>query len=345
MKRVLLTGGGGSIGVHFIAHIMHNTDWFIVATDSFRHKGEFDRITEVCSDHPEWKSRLKLITHDLTAPFTEREISQIGKINYVINLASLSDVGASIVNPTPFALNNILITLNMLDYARGQQLEAFVQFSTDEVYGSAKKDASHPEWSPIKPSNAYAASKASQEAFAIAEWSSHGLPLIITNTMNNFGEMQQSGKYPVKIQRWLANGEPITVHSSSSGEIGSRYYIHSRNVADAVLFILGLGKPYVHKLGEDDWPDRYNIVGLVQRDNKQLADDIAQLMGIEPQFNFVNFHEEHAGHDLHYGLSGKKLYDLGWREPVNYLTSLKNTIEWQKSHPEWIDVDNKVSKL
>ena len=65
MKRVLLTGGGGAIGVHFIAHIMHNTDWEIIVLDSFKHKGYRDRITRVTRNHPDWPARIKVFQHDL----------------------------------------------------------------------------------------------------------------------------------------------------------------------------------------------------------------------------------------------------------------------------------------
>src|ERR1700743_275023 len=132
MKRVMVTGIGGAIGVHMLAHLMHNTDWEIVGIDSFNHKGYFDRITEVTKDHPDWLPRLKIIRHDLTAPFTTREVFSMGNIDYIINLASLSDVQASIDDPVPFIRNNTEIMLTMLEYARmiSTNLKAFVQFST-----------------------------------------------------------------------------------------------------------------------------------------------------------------------------------------------------------------------
>ena len=191
MKRILITGASGAIGVHMIAHVMHNTDWELVALDSFikEHKGSFDRITKVCEDHPDWMPRIKVICHDLNAPISKREIEQIGHIDYVVNLASSSDVQGSIDNPAPFIRNNINIILNMLEYAKEIKPEVFLQFSTDEVYGATTEDSNgHAEWDTILPSNPYSASKACQEALAISYWRSFGLPLVITNTMNNFGE-------------------------------------------------------------------------------------------------------------------------------------------------------------
>lgn len=336
MKRVLLTGGGGSIGVHVIAHIMHNTDWQIIATDSFKHKGEYDRITEVCKEHPEWRSRIQVLHHDLVAPFSVRELEDMGKIDYVINLASLSDVQASIDDPVPFVMNNMALMMNMLELARYIKPEVFIHFSTDEVYGPAAIDQGHPEWSTILPSNPYAGSKAAQEAIAISYWRSYGVPLIITNTMNNFGEMQQSSKYPVKIQKAVEIGALVTVHAAGDGQIGTRYYLHSRNAADAVLFILKNTTPYMHQPGETDRPDRYNIVGDAQLSNLELAQKIAHLMKKDLRFKIEDFHSKQPGHDLHYGLDGKKLHDLGWEPPLSFDESMANTIEWQQENRKWL---------
>ncbi len=334
--RVLLTGGAGSIGVHFIAHFMHNTDWDIVCVDSFRHKGEFDRLTTLLEDHPDWRSRVSVFTHDLIAPFTSREVDNLGVIDIIINLASLSDVQASIDDPVQFMRNNHEIMVNTLEYARQVNPDVFLHFSTDEVYGPAEAEEGHPEWDVILPSNPYAASKAAQEAYAIAYWRSYGVPVIITNTMNNFGEMQQSSKYPVIIQKKVEAGEKVTVHAASDGQIGTRYYLHSRNAADAVLHILKNLPPYIHKPGQVDRPDRYNIVGSRQLSNLELAQEIADIMGKPLDYELVDFHSKQPGHDLHYGLDGGKLHDSGWSEPVNFHDSLSSTVKWQQEHSEWI---------
>ena len=339
MKRVLITGAGGAIGVHMIAHLMHNTDFEVVALDSFRsdHKGYFDRITKVCEDHPEWPARITVFPHDLSAPFTDRELERIGKIDYVINLASRSDVQNSIDDPLPFVRNNTELMLNMLDYTVRAKPEVFLHFSTDEVYGPVAKDSGgHKEWAPILPSNPYSASKAMQEALAIAWWRSFGIPLIITNTMNNFGEMQAPSKFPAMIQQKIERGETIKVHAAKNGEVGTRYYLHSRNAADAVLFILLNVKPVIHSHGEIDKPVRLNIVGDAQVSNVELVETISRLMGKTAITEMSYFHDENPGHDLHYGLDGAALAELGWKSPVSFEDSLKETIAWQQANPEWM---------
>ncbi len=348
MSRLLLTGAGGSIGCHTLIHLLHNTDWEIVCIDSFRHKGWTDRVSEVLREHPQYWERVKIFTHDLTAPFSPLLKKRLGKIDYIINMASLSDVESSLQDPVPFFQNNVSLMLNVLEYARSisgvysdgsdAPLKAFIQISTDEVYGpTTGKNDGYEEWATLLPSNPYAASKAAQEMACIAWWRSYGIPLIITNTMNNFGEMQQSSKYPVMIQKALAHNETITIHSIGE-EIGSRSYIHSRNFADALLFLLRNVKPHIHEPGTVDRPDRFHIAGDQQVDNLELVKLTAKLMGKEDTFKYelVDVHSTRPGHDPHYGLKAEKIAKLGWKAPLSFEESLANTIKWQQQHSEWI---------
>ena len=192
----------------------------------------------------------------------------------------------------------------------------------------------------ILPSNPYAASKACQEALAISYWRTYDLPVIITNTMNNFGEMQQPSKFPVMVQKWIQKGEKVIIHGERRGdkvEIGSRSYIHSRNFADALVFILKNLPPHLHTPDAVDKPDRYNIAGDLQLDNLELAKTIAKLMGKEDfEYEVVDVHTLRPGHDRHYALDMNKLHDLGWKSPISFEESLKNTIHWQMEHDEWI---------
>lgn len=339
-KKVLLTGIAGSIGIHVMAHIFHNTDWEIVGISSFRHKGLVDRVAITLKDHPDWEPRLTMVTHDLSAPISSLTKDKIGHIDYIINLASLSDVEASIHQPASFIQNNVALMVNMLEYAREVKPEKFIQFSTDEVYGpTPSKVDVYKEWSNLIPSNPYAASKAAQEVIAIAYWRTYNVPIIITNTMNNFGEMQQPFKYPVMIQKAIANDEKITIHGNEKGDIGSRSYIHSRNAADALIFILN--QPvHLHEAEKVDRPDRYNIAGDKQLDNLELAQTIARLMNKELKYELTNFHKARPGHDPHYGLENSKLTELGWKSPVSFEDSLRETIRWQQEHQEWISKSN-----
>lgn len=335
MDRVLLTGGGGSIGVHVIAHIMHNTDWEIVVLDSFRHKGYKDRITQVCEDHPAWPDRITILQHDLVCPISPELKETIGDVDYILHLAALSDVFFSVENPVYTIRNNIESTLTMLEYAKHTPHKAFVYFSTDEVYGPTTKDGAHAEWDTHRPSNAYSASKAASEDICYPYWRSGDVKLIITNTMNNFGEFQSKSKYPVIIQKCIVESIEVEIHGNEQ-EIGTRYYIHSRNTADALLYILNNLPPYLHKTGEIDDPDRYHIAGDEQLSNLELAQRISKLMGKDLKYHLKDFHADNPAHDIHYGLQDNKLRKSGWKQPQTFDESMRNTIEWQTSHPEWL---------
>lgn len=336
-KTCLLSGCGGSIGIHTLSQIMKNTDWNLVGIDSFRHKGWADRVEWHIKNHPDDAKRIKIITHDLSAPFSEMTKRRIGKVDYIINMASLSDVEASIQEPVYVFKNNVDLVLNMLEFAREVKPEAFIQISTDEVYGpTTGKNEGYKEWDAQVPSNPYAASKSAQEMACIAWWRAYGVPVIITNTMNNFGEMQSASKYPVMIQKALANKEVIKIHHIK-GEIGSRSYIHSQNFANALIFLLKNTTPHLHVPGKVDRPDRYHIAGDKQVDNKELVELIAEKMGVEDyEYEMVDVHSTRPGHDPHYGLNDKKIRDLGWAPPVSFEESLSNCVKWQQENSEWI---------
>ena len=335
MKRVLLTGGSGSIGVHVVAHICTHTNWEVVVLDSFRHKGYKERLVKVCEEHPDWIPRIKDFRHDLTCPISAQLTKDIGHIDYILHLAALSDVFLSIENPVYTVQNNINSTLMMLEYARDIKPEAFLYFSTDEVMGAVKKGTEHKEWEMHRPSNAYAASKAASEDICYAYWRSYDVPVIVTNTMNNFGFMQSNSKFPVMVQKKLEKDETITIHGNEK-EIGTRFYIDSRMVAEAILHIIKLGA-YRHKVGAIDEPHRYHIVGERAYSNLELAQTIAKLMNKELKYEIVDFHKDNLGHDIHYGLSGEKLDRTGWKPSKSLEQCLAEVIKWQQDNPEWID--------
>jgi FlaA1/EpsC-like NDP-sugar epimerase len=133
VKRVLLTGAGGFAGSHCLEHLLVNTDWLVVCTDSFRHRGKTDRIREVLDARPEHAHRVTVVTHDLTAPFTFQLGKTIGRIDYIFAYASESHVDRSINNPFPFIMNNTAVILNTLEFARQVRPEAMLMVSTDEV--------------------------------------------------------------------------------------------------------------------------------------------------------------------------------------------------------------------
>src|ERR1051326_5828432 len=97
--RVLISGVSGFIGAHIMEHILIETDWEVIGICSWRHRGTPERIEEVLNGNSEWRSRVTIITHDLESPLTERTMERIGKVNYIVNVASDSHVARSIEDP------------------------------------------------------------------------------------------------------------------------------------------------------------------------------------------------------------------------------------------------------
>lgn len=333
--RVLLTGIGGFIGSHVLAHLLTKTDWEIIGIASWTHKGTPERILDD-KHYQEHKDRVTIITHDLSAPLTEQTKKAIGHIDYILNIASDSHVDRSISDPAPLVRNNVNLALTMLELAREIKPKVFLQFSTDEVYGAAPGKEIFKEWATILPSNPYSGSKAAQEAIAISYWRTYGVPLIITNLVNVFGERQDPEKFMAKCIKHIQNDEKITIHGRE-GNIGSRFYIHARNVADALLFILN-NLPPTQFSDEVDRPDRYNLTSGVEIDNLTVAKEIAEIMGKPLNYELEDFHKTRPGHDRRYGLDGEKLEKLGWKCPMDFKESLKKYVLWsiKDENKKWL---------
>lgn len=346
MARCLLTGAGGFGGAHILEHLLSTTDWDIVGTDSFRHKGKTDRISEVLATHACWPSRVSILTHDLTAPFSVQAMHRMGKIDYVLAVASESHVDRSISDPVPFARNNVDVILNTLEFCREARPQHVIVISTDEVYGPEPlgnngEPIPHPEWAPILPSNPYSASKACQEAIAFSYWRTYGIPLTIVNCMNLIGERQDPEKFVPKVIKSVAEGATLPVHGRP-GDIGTRHYLHARNLADALVFLLRSGPPPLFPAHAArgkrtaERPDRWNVVGPDRIDNLTLAGMISEIMRKPLGYKLVDFHSARPGHDAHYGLDPAKLTAAGWKPPVPFAESLQRTVHWTLAHPHWM---------
>jgi len=343
--RVLLTGAGGFVGHHTLAHLLKTTLWEIVATDSFRHFGTSARIRAVFDELPDERKRVTVITHDLSTPIDSVTASEFGRIDVIINMASDSHVDRSITDPRPFVENNVALILTMLEYARTlPNLKAFIQIGTDEVYGPAPIGVNHPEWSPQIPSNPYSASKSAQEALAISYWRTFNIPVILTNTMNIIGERQDVEKFVPLILSNLLNSKPVPVHALHTHEgwrAGSRFYLHARNQADALRFIVetfaNMPIRYTDGLA---MPERFNVRGEQEISNDEMVLLVSRMLGYEKSkeslVNYINVEGTRPGHDLRYALDGSKLAGLGWKPPVAFEKSLERTVNWTVKNPAWI---------
>lgn len=325
--RVLITGGAGFIGSHIIEHIIRTTKWEVICIDklSYASKG-WSRLED---SGMIYNPRLKTLTWDLEQPFSNGIRIELGAIDIIIHMAAETHVDRSISDPVGCIRNNVMSTVHILEYARGlKHLKMFQYFSTDEIYGPAPQGVDYKEWDPHHPTNPYSASKAASEDICIAYQNTYKIPILITNLMNVYGERQHCEKFLPLVIKKVLNGEVVDIHTEPDGKTpGSRFYIHARNVAAAILFILEKGA-----VGE-----KYNITGECEVDNLTMAQKIAEVVGKPLKYNLVDFHESRPGHDTRYSLDGSKLFEMGWRLPVTFDKSLEKTVKWTLVHPEWLE--------
>jgi dTDP-glucose 4,6-dehydratase len=334
MRRIAITGGGGFCGAHLIMHLLHKTDWEIVSIDSFRHMGKTDRITDMMASYPEYASRLTILTHDLTVPFSDQFVHKLGRIDYIVNMASQSHVDRSITDPRDFFNNNTNLMWTMIEYALKHPVKKFLHISTDEVYGPAPEGYDHVEGDYHRPSNPYAASKAAQEDIGHSAWRTYGLPYIQTNTMNIIGEMQDPEKLVPRVIQCALSGEEMPIFADKNKAAGTRKYLHARNQADALLFILNNVEPTVYQEGAKA-PPIFNVVGEKEMSNLDMALLVASYTGKKLNYKLVDVYTARPGHDTRYSLDGSKLAALGWVAPMGFEETVKSTVKWSLENPEW----------
>ncbi len=338
-RRVLITGGAGFIAHHLIGQILKTTDWDVVTLDRLDYSGNLNRLHDLMTDFdPEVRKRVKIVHHDLKAELNPLVCSEVGDVNYIIHLAAGSHVDRSIDYPMEFVLDNVVGTCNILEFARTQKdnLERFIYFSTDEVFGPAPDGIKYKENDRYNSTNPYSASKAGGEELAVAYENTYALPIYITHTMNVFGERQHPEKFiPMCIKR-ARDGETVTIHSDHTRTIpGARHYIHAEDVASAVLFLLDYVGEFEPTWGNAKCP-KFNIVGAEELNNLELATIIAEAQGKELKYEMVDFHSSRPGHDLRYALDGEKMKKLGWEPAKSVRERIAEVTKWTLDNERWI---------
>ncbi len=332
VKKILITGGNGFFGHHFCEHILKNTDWDIDIIDRLSYASSgYDRLKEVsCYDD----KRIRHFSHDFTLPITEGLLQELKDVNYIAHLGAETHVDNSITNPEIFIRSNVIGTMNMLQFARQcSNLEKFFYMGTDEVFGPAPVETvpnGYKEWDRYNSTNPYSAAKAGGEELCLAWANCYGVPIVIGHTMNLFGERQHQEKFIPKCIRKILDGEEITIHADPDlVTSGSRFWIHCRNAAEAVLFLLNNGQ----------LRDKYNIVGEKEVSNLDMALFIGKILGKEVKYKMVDFHSSRPGHDTRYGLCGDKLINMGHNYPKTFEESLIKTINWTLENPKWLNLE------
>lgn len=341
-KTVLVTGGAGFVAHHVIHHLLKNTDWNIVSLDRLDFSGNLNRLSDMMDNFDaNTKKRVRIVFHDLRAELNPMVRRDIGRVDYVLHLAAGSHVDRSIEYPMEFVWDNVVGTGHILEYARTlDNLERFIYFSTDEVFGPAPNGVNYGERDRYNSSNPYSATKAGGEELAVAFENTYKMPIYVTHTMNVFGQRQHPEKFIPMCIRKVHDEEAITIHSDSTRTIpGSRHYIHAADVADAMLFLLQLDPTIklVEDYGGAKCP-KFNLVGAEEINNLALAQIIADVQGKPLHYDMVDFHSSRPGHDLRYSLSGEYMKSLGWVPRVALSERIGQVVEWTLANERWLRV-------
>ena len=341
-KKVVVTGGAGFIGHILIKYLLENTDWEIVSIDRLDYSGNLNRFHHMLQDFTDDdRKRVNIIYHDLKSEVNNLIESQIRDVEHIFHLAASSHVDRSITEPMTFVLDNVVGTANLLNYAKNlDNLETFVYFSTDEVFGPAPEGVNFKEWDRYNSTNPYSASKAGGEELAIAFENTYGLPVIITHTMNVFGERQHPEKYIPNTLWKLKNDDKITIHSDKTKtKPGSRHYVYAEDVADAVYFIINNKDKIIGKSLDQYGAKcpKVNIPGTDELDNLEVAQLIAKYSGFDLNYEMVDFHSTRPGHDLRYALSDEFIKSLGWEPKFSVDSGFEKLVKWYLDNPEWLD--------
>ncbi len=305
--RVLVTGGAGFIGSHFVKRLVADGDDAVV----------LDKLTYAGNPANLDGTGVELVVGDIADP--EAVARAAVGCDTVVNFAAETHVDRSILGPKEFVSTDVLGTMTLLDWARANDAR-FVQVSTDEVYGDLEAGGRSLESDPLRPSSPYSAAKAGGDLQVLAYVRTYGVNASITRAANTFGPNQ----YPEKlIPLFVTNaldGEPLPVYGDGQQ---AREWLHAEDHCAAVELVLREGAP-----GEI-----YNIGGE-EHVNLEVTHRILELTGGDP--SLVRHVEDRAGHDRRYALDDAKLRGLGWTPQHSFGEwGLPATVAWYRENRAW----------
>lgn len=313
MKKLLITGGAGFIGSNFIRHILNKyKDYSIVNLDKLTYCGNLENLKDIEKD-----GRYKFVKGDIADDKLVREV--IKRCDVIVNFAAETHVDRSIIDPYSFVRTNIVGTHVLLEAAKANCVERFIQISTDEVYGSID-NGSFRESDLLLPNSPYSAAKAGADLLARSYFITFKLPVIITRSSNNFGPYQ----YPEKII-------PLFITNAIDGK-ELPLYADGMNVRDW-LFVLDNCEAIDMVLHKGREGEIYNIGGGTETTNLELTNSILSILGKDK--SLIKFVNDRPGHDKRYSLDITKIKSLGWKPKHDFKSSLGLTVDWYKKNEDW----------
>lgn len=315
--RLLVTGGCGFIGSHFVRLVLaEHPDAHVVNLDKMTYAASRENLATVEGD-PALATRYTFIEGDIGDLDVASEA--VAGCTHVVNFAAESHVDRSIHGAVDFIQTDVLGTYVLMEASRAAGVERFLQVSTDEVYGSTLGEPFR-ETDPIQPSSPYSASKAGGDLQALAYMHTHGLPVVITRGSNTYGPNQ----YPEKlIPLFVTNaldGLALPVYGDGRQ---IRDWIHARDHAAGILHAL------IH--GADG--EVYNVGGGNERENIWITKTILEQTAAGE--DLITYVEDRPGHDFRYALSTEKLRALGWAPAIPFEQGLAETVQWYRDRRDW----------
>jgi dTDP-glucose 4,6-dehydratase len=315
--RLLITGGAGFIGSHFIKYILKkHQNCQIINLDKLTYCGNLDNLREIEKD-----PRYRFIKGDICNSRIVNKILFKYKVDTIINFAAETHVARSYDKPQEFFKTNTLGTFTLLEAARHyNKIEKFIQISTDKVYGSLKEGVASEKY-PLNPSSPYAASKAVADIIIQTYFYTYGLPCIIVRLCNIFGPNQYPEKViPLFITNLLENRK-ISLHGDG---LHVREWLYVADACEAIELILAKGK-----IGEI-----YNVGSGIRKTNLEIAYFILRELGKTEKY--IEYIEDLPVNDKCNSLDWNKIRkELDWKPRYDFEESLKRTILWYKDNYKW----------
>ncbi|HMH52367.1 MAG TPA: dTDP-glucose 4,6-dehydratase [Candidatus Acidoferrum sp.] len=311
--KILVTGGAGFIGSNFVRHLLTtHPDDTVVNLDKLTYAGNRANLADL-EDSP----RYTFVHGDVCDAKLVRDVAQ--GVDAIVNMAAETHVDKSLLEPDAFLRTDVFGVFTLLETVRELKIPRLLHVSTDEVYGSVASGSSREE-DPLRPSNPYSASKAGGDLLARAYWQTHGVPVVITRSSNNFGPYQ----YPEKvIPLFITNaidGEPLPLYGDGRNV---RDWLFVGDNCAAIDLVLRRGRD-----GEV-----YNIGGGTEVENIDLTREILRLTG-RPD-TLIRPVKDRAGHDRRYSLDSTKVHGLGWSPRHAFGDALAATVAWYRERETW----------
>jgi len=328
---ILITGGAGFIGSHVVRLFVEKyKDYKIYNLDLLTYAGNLENLKDI-----ENQPNYYFIKGDINDSAFVTKLFQTYQFDVVIHLAAESHVDRSIEDPLSFVKTNIFGTVNLLNAAKETweddfNNKLFYHISTDEVYGTLGETGLFTETTAYDPNSPYSASKASSDHFVRAYGETYGLPYIISNCSNNYGQNQFPEKLIPLFINNIINNKPLPVYGDGN-YTRDWLYVVDHAIAIELLFRKGkIGETY-NIGGFNEWKN----IDLVKLLCKQMDSKLNRIDGTSEKL--ITYVKDRPGHDLRYAIDASKIKnELGWVPSVTFEEGLKKTIDWYLNNEDWL---------